>query len=226
MNIVDKDVFSLVLRYCWPQDFLSLALSCKKIRALMKERRFWLHFQRRLWPNLCNYDADERTDEQLMIDTIRMWRGNSYTYFMQTFAPYPIELARTIESHGGALIIEMRAPFDAHICSEYFLRLRQREKGRDNCMAAFKLTRIARRALAEVIEGGDITAFGDEIYVHGAFLLKPLLSLFKKKVVYPIGKRVKLMIFKKGKWLDSCRVWDGGIFTLLIDTRRVLKGLV
>jgi hypothetical protein len=143
--------------------------------------------------------------------------------------PYPMELAKSIipvrsNYYGECLQIKTRAryPFGTYFIPFGRLRL---ENGEDNYKAAFKLTRIARRALSEVLEGGDITAFGDEIYVHNAFLLKALLLLTKKKVVYPIGTRIKLMIFKKGKWLDSCRVMDGNKeLTLLIDARVVLKG--
>jgi hypothetical protein len=167
------------------------------------------------------------TEEELINDTIKMWQGTVYTHTARKTTSYPIELATSIilvrsAYYGEYLQIQTRANYPFGTCYNTPGPLH----GEDNCKAAFKLARTARRALSEVLEGGNITAFGEEIYVHDAFLLKALLSLTKKKIVHPIGTRICLMIFKKGKWLDSCRTLDGNKeVTLLIDTKIVLKGI-
>ena len=211
-SIVDKNVFSLVLRHCWPQDFMSLALSCKKIWSLLRERQFWFHLCERFWPG-CTEPMPETGVSTLRSTFINMWTDRAYKFVIAEDAQYPLELVRWIwqvKGIAGMLFVASRTAS----CSDWSPpdswtgHVPYNDKGRENFLTSFKTARWARRVLSTSLEGGDVTSFGDAVYFHNSVLLKPLIKLGRKTINYPIGTRIKLLIFKKDVW-GSCQIQSG-----------------
>jgi len=234
MEIVDKNVLYFVLGFCWPQDFPSLASSCQRINNIMKGRWFWLRLFKRFWPYhvYCYHPEEEQfmltSDEDLRLEFIRQWTTRDYRFFVKDNKWYPLELVRSMSRVCPNLIeIQTRIEnFDnwkpltkPNIFNGFNM-------GRKNAISAFNTARQARRILSTTLEGDDITAFGGEIFFHRATLLKPLVSFPGKRIVYPIGTRIDLIIFKKEKWIDFCTVKHGDkVSSLMIGTEFILKGL-
>lgn len=51
MDSISRDALSVILRFCYPPDFLALMLTCKHFRDLMQKESFWWDLLKRLWPN-------------------------------------------------------------------------------------------------------------------------------------------------------------------------------
>ena len=51
MDNISRDALSVILRFCYPPDFLSLMLTCKQFRDFMQRESFWWDLLKRLWPN-------------------------------------------------------------------------------------------------------------------------------------------------------------------------------
>jgi hypothetical protein len=233
MEIIDKDVLYLVLGFCWPQDFSSLARSCKRVNSFMKEQRFLLRLFHRFWPETYTFSLKDKylelSDGALYAAFIGRWNSSKHCYIIYKDAWYPIELVRSVKKLDSIRIeIYTRAE-----CSYQWkfpgiptTNTPFNFDGRAAAILAFETVRRARRILSTTLEGGDITAASNEIFFHRATLLKPLVSFPGKRIVYPVGTRIDLIIFKKEKWIDFCTVKHGDkVSSLMIGTEFILKGL-
>ena len=204
----------------------------------MNERQFWLNLYARFWP-LKIETVEHLTRAALRYAFIFNWTasgtGVSYRCIVKKGDWYPLELVRSITPLSllddritcVTYEIEMRAAKNGKwSIPNHDAASRTYNLGRSNAVAAFHSARYAQRFFSTTFEGGYVTAFGDEIFFHNSVLLRPLVSLFGKRIVHPAGTRIDLITIKKSKWLDTCHINHKGQKNVLqIGSEIVLKGL-